>query len=100
MRNKIEQLVVDELKRAIEKNGGFNSHHEAYAVTLEEFEEMLDEVSHAAKTMDIIWQQVKSDSVDRFSLSVMQGDLIRGIEEGVQVAAMLAKWIELIDKRR
>lgn len=100
MRNKIEQLLVDELKRATNAHGEFTSHHEAYAVTLEEIEEMLDDIKHANKTMDIIWQQVKSNSVDRFSLAVMQCDLIRALEEGVQVAAMLAKWIELIDKRR
>ena len=59
-----------ELARALAKHGPMHSHHEAYAVLLEELDE--------------VWDEVKRQ----------QPDPQRIIAELVQVAAMCARWAE------
>ena len=63
-------LVAHELKRARAKHGPMHSHHEAYAVLLEELDE--------------VWQEVKSQ----------QPNTQRIIAELIQVAAMCNRWAE------
>ena len=81
MRDKIESLVAEELARASEKFPQFASHHEAWAVTYEELEEAIDEVKKLQESqLEILWQQVRSNSVDRFDLRVSTGTTIALIE--------------------
>lgn len=60
-------LVREELIRATSKFGKFASTHEGYAVILEEFDEM--------------WDEIKLNSLDR------------ACEEAVQVAAMATRFL-------
>ena len=66
--------IEDELIRATEKFGPFNSTHEGYAVLLEEFDEM--------------WQEIKHGTPERMR------------EEAVQVAAMAVRLIHDSDVNR
>lgn len=45
--------VEEELQRAIQSNGTFNSVHEGYAVLLEEVDELWDEVKKKTKLRDV-----------------------------------------------
>lgn len=57
-------------------SGAFNSHHEAYAVTKEEFDEL--------------WEEVRKKVVDKKMLRT----------EAIQAAAMLTRWcVELTDSQ-
>jgi hypothetical protein len=61
------KLVRAEVERAARKHPAFNSHHEGYAVLLEEVDEL--------------WDDVKADDHDH------------AIEEAIQVAAMAVRFI-------
>lgn len=63
------KLVKDELDRATEKAGPFNSAHEGYAVLLEEADEL--------------WDEVKKNT----------GTTHRGVSEAVQTAAMALRYL-------
>ena len=68
-------LVLDELERAVEQHKPFNSPHEAYAVILEELEEL--------------WVEVKANN----------GRGHRGVSEAVQTAAMAMRYlVDLCDE--
>jgi len=64
--------IGNELIRAREKNGAFNSAHEGYAVILEELDEL--------------WEEVRKKRRDR--------DTNKMIEECTQIAAMAVRFIE------
>lgn len=63
------KLVKDELDRATEVHGAFNSAHEGYAVLLEEVEEL--------------WDDIKKGN----------GTTHRGASEAVQTAAMAIRYL-------
>lgn len=63
------RLVKDEIKRAVEEHGSFNSPHEAYAVLLEEVDEL--------------WAEIKAG----------KGETHRGVSEAVQIAAMAIRYL-------
>lgn len=63
------RLVKDELKRATDHHGSFNSCHEGYAVLAEELDEL--------------WDEVKAN----------RGATHRGVSEAVQVAAMALRFL-------
>ena len=63
------RLIEDELELAMSKHEPFNSPHEAYAVILEE--------------MDELWEEVKANN----------GTTHRGVSEAVQIGAMAARYL-------
>lgn len=87
----IELLVSFELEEANEKRPLFRIPHEAYAVLLEEVEEMEDEVRAISDHMEIMWDYVKSDKDIEDRAVVIYKRAIRTIQEAVQVAAMCQK---------
>lgn len=110
MREIIEQLVKEELARANEKFPGFNSNHEAYAVLLEEVEELQTEVDVViSKNITKLWDIVKNPSKYRIppdyepsqtlvGIEGLKYNAIRAAEEAIQVAAMCDKWLMLLEK--
>lgn len=71
------RLVEDELERATEKFGAFNTAHEGYAVILEEVDEL--------------WDEVKKGRAENHE----------GISEAVQTAAMAIRFlIDICDEKQ
>lgn len=97
--------IEHERDAAIEKHGHFHSHHEAYAVLLEEVEEVTGGAQvfteGAEFQMQQLWQQVRADmqlagnpkarlqEIKRLALDLSC--------ECVQVAAMCDKWGLLLE---
>ena len=93
----INAAIADELAAAKKKYPSNNSRHEGYAVLLEEFEEMCDELEDLDAYMDRIWGSTKrnvSTEIYRDFLERAGGKARLLIAEAVQTAAMIDKMIE------
>lgn len=75
LRELFEELLA-EINRAVSKNGPMNSRHEGYAVMLEEFDELWDEI------------KLKNPNPENLR------------EEAIQIAAMAVRFIhDIVDER-
>ena len=75
LRELFEELLA-EINRAVSKNGPMKSRHEGYAVMLEEFDELWDEI------------KLKNPNPENLR------------EEAIQIAAMAVRFIhDVVDKR-
>lgn len=91
----IDRLIQEEQVKP------FTSHHEAWAVTKEELEELLTEIDRAnLQLSQLLWQQVKENSVTPYAVGVLRGTSIAAIESGVKMAALCEKWLELLEKEK
>lgn len=93
-------LIEDELNSSIKKYGEFHSTHEAYAVLLEEVEEMEEELKIIKDYMITIWIHIKANgnAVITNNLEVIEESAHRVIEESIQVSAMVKKFQMLMEK--
>ena len=94
MLEKIKNLVASELERARSiHTDKTHSPHEGYAVALEEFEELKDEIEFMESRMKLLWDAVKKDEYSKqiFHLEAMLERTDNMIYEAVQFAAMLKK---------
>ena len=95
----IELLVKNELARAMEQYGKFNSVHEAYAVIKEEIEELKEQVQFAENSFNALWHYVKNDNYN--DMAKCADSIIKyGIQiaaEAIQVAAMGKKLMEYLE---
>ena len=103
MKAKIEQLVAEELARANEKFPAFSSHHEAYAVLLEEVEELAEVLNTAKPWMNKTWEEVRGKHPDkehniRCFLVGIKHIATESATEAIQVAAMCDKWMQFLEK--
>lgn len=96
--------VRHEYNAGMERYGAFNSQHEAWAVLLEETEELHDEAEAFAETVKMIlpelWQAVKMDDITpmhKRQLEAIRSAALAVAYECVQVAAMCDKWGLLIE---
>ncbi len=100
IRVKVSELVREELERSYEKEKTFHSAHEAYAITLEEYEEAEEELRWIEENLGTCWDRVKGDCVPVLGLcKLMYSGAIRGACELIQVAAMCKKWKESEEAR-
>ena len=90
--NDVIQLVDKELEDANKKFPLFRSPHEGYAVMMEEFDELSEDVDEIAKQMNHIWTLVRSNSV--FTTNNICNLAIMAAVEAIQVAAMAKKYYE------
>lgn len=112
LRNGIKSLVADELERARKDNGsGFNSQHEAIAVTWEEVEEGREELERLAECLTdanrarsliegeisrIWYNDIRVNfKADNVLLRHVEEVAIDAAAEYIQVAAMARKWREM-----
>ena len=98
--------VRAECEKAIERNGQFHSHHEAWAVLQEEVEEVEDAYrKYANKINDImpgLWTDIRSDVVNESCKDDLLQIKVAVLEiacECIQVAAMCDKWDILISSK-
>lgn len=106
--NGVSELVQESIKLELEnikKNWGdtYNSTHEGYAVLLEEFEEVEQEVEYLQTDLRILWEKIKNnfesientDNAAELMCIVMNAKHLA--EESIQVAAVAEKFIQTID---
>ena len=90
----IEKAVEDELHHILHKEPLFNSDHEAYAVLLEAFEEMEDEMYKVVGKRVEIWDSIKD--CDKESTRSNKAGMLRAVkgllDKAVQVTAILEKF--------
>ena len=92
--DKVQELVAFELARANTIHPPkFNSMHEAYAVILEEYEELADEFEKLESPMGGLWNSIKGDVFERATswtkIIEKRAELIAA--EAIQVSAMCRK---------
>jgi hypothetical protein len=91
--NLVEQLIRAEYTNACEKFGNkYNSLHEAYAILLEEVEEVKEQ-TRKLRLIKRVWNEIKKDnkSVLYKLLELMEIGVICAIKELAQVGAVLQK---------
>lgn len=100
----IQQAVFAEKESGTAKYGKFHSHHEAWAVTKEEAEELLEGFVDLNKelhaTLDALWVDIRKDGFDDFSADSVHEIMNRAIgvcQEAIQLAAMCDKWMDLFN---
>lgn len=88
----VRYLVLNELDMANEINGSkFHSSHEAYAVILEEDNELYDEFREIERNLDDYWESVTKDAEDKGKLLEIEKHAMMAACEAIQVAAMARK---------
>lgn len=94
-------MAREELERANREFPPFASDHEGYAVILEEFEEMNEEVEAARRTLACIWRAVKTDAARdaKNMLIAAKGAFLQAAAEAVQAAAMCEKFVRSQEER-
>jgi hypothetical protein len=96
--NLVNIAIETELQTANEQYGNyFNTHHEAYGVLLEEFEELEHEIVQAKHCLSNLWEKVKSDTDPDSALFRFENVAKMLIREALQVAAMIEKYKQTND---
>ena len=90
-REKIHELVAQELEDANRTYPLFHSPHEAYAVLHEEVEELADETGGALMQLGYMWDDVRSDRDIGKAVKEIYNHAISAAQEAIQVAAMCDK---------
>lgn len=90
----VDKAVEDELHYIVRDKPLYHSGHEAYAILMEEWEELADEVWKARDYKDKVWAGVKDESDDKTNKAKadMLSSIKNVISEAVQVAAVLEKF--------
>ena len=98
----IETLVSEELDRAVNKFGAFNSPHEGKSIIEEEIEESLDEIEEIKKHYNCLWQSIKLNNKkdQRTFVLMLMIDAERAVYELIQVAAMAKRYLEDIKENQ
>ena len=93
---KINEVLALELVNACKRYGpDFNSNHEAYAVLLEEVEELEKELDYIKNHLAMIWDYVKVDDDQgiKSNARIISLDVVDLMAEAAQVAAVCRKII-------
>lgn len=98
MEDAIIQMSEDELNLANYFFGNFRSMHEAYAVILEEFEEVEMDFDSAKEQLEIMWERVKKSDdsfkeieISNYNLEKFKRYATSSALETIQVIAMISK---------
>ena len=88
----MHRAMMNEYKRAEKAHGGtFHSAHEAYAVVLEEVEEVRAEMEAISRLADGIWMATRNDMPPMTGYKNMLETALQAAAECIQVAAMCRK---------
>lgn len=96
----IDEAVKDELKAAEQVFPANNSRHESYAVLLEEFEELKNEVEQLDYWISLIWGGTKDNAPYDYMIQALFNAGITSqklIAEAVQTSAMIEKFIKYMN---
>lgn len=88
--------VKKELEDANKKFPPISSDHEGYAVLLEEFEELVSEISDAKIHLSSVWYDTKHGKSLQMQQDLwrMRTSLRKAYKELVQTVAMIEKWLD------
>lgn len=92
----IENQIKNELEHARSKFGNLNSSHEGYAVILEEFEELKEEIEAFEQSIQSLWKSVKANdsNMQTQNVKLMESITKKIIKESVQIGAMCRRYKE------
>lgn len=93
--NDVRALVDKELAAANERFPQFHSQHEGYAVILEEFDEIKEQLEAAEMYIGYLWDMVKHDSPAKSQVENVMLFSENVACEAIQVAAMCKKFLEM-----
>ena len=98
-KEKINELVKEELQEANKLHPMFHSAHEAYAVIKEELEEAESEIHACNEELDFVWEYTRWDEAEKIRdhLHYLMETAIKAIGETIQVAAMCDKALHSMD---
>jgi hypothetical protein len=102
---KITDLINEEMQRAVDMHGDFNSEHEAYSVIKEEFEEILEEIDVLSEIPNAMWKIIRMKeplggyTSQKTITMVGYRHCVALITEAIQLAAMFKKLDEGIKKK-
>ena len=100
---RVETLICGELRTTKEQYGEtFNSLHEAYAVALEELEEVNIDVENVKTAFSYFWEDVKSDIKSHIETDLRSTKYyaVEAIKELAQFAAMIDKTLETLESMK
>lgn len=92
--NQVRELVKVELSAANERFPQFHSAHEGYAVILEEFDEVREQMTAAEHFLSCLWDMVKHNSPAKYQAENLMLFSSNVACEAIQVAAMCKKFLE------
>lgn len=94
VKDKLFDLVGEELEAANAIYPPFHSTHEGYAVMREEVEEVIVEMDYVKTGLECLWYYVRTDEMKPIAESVkdIERHAIRLAAEAIQVAAMARKF--------
>ena len=94
IRQGVEELSDNELRKAISDHGYFHSDHEKESVIREEFEEAMDEVTDMRADFHWLWERIKKNEPYTMELDSLRLHALNCACECIQVIAMCNKGIE------
>lgn len=94
IRQGIEELSDNELRKAISDHGYFHSDHEKESVIREEFEEAQDEANAMERDFYFLWERIKKNEPYTKELDSLRLHALNCACECIQVIAMCNKGIE------
>ena len=93
--NDVRALVDKELAAANERFPQFHSAHEGYAVILEEFEEVKEQMAAGERFLGYMWDRIRHDSPAKNASDNLMLFAIGAACEAIQVAAMCQKFLDM-----
>ena len=98
--NQVRELVKVELAAANERFPQFHSAHEGYAVILEEFEEVKEQMAAGERFLGYMWDRIRHDSPAKNASDNLMLFAIGAACEAIQVAAMCQKFLKMEEENK
>ena len=96
----IDKAVAYELQNSVKEHGAFYaSEHEAYAVLLEEVEEVEEEAECIKIWLESVWKCIKGNQDLGIRVNEIKEHALDLAKEAVQVAAVCERFQETLDRK-
>lgn len=92
IQNAVMKLVVDEYDRANREHPAYHSDHEAFAVLMEETNELDEELEAIKGHLRDQWELIRQNETSLFTVAEIERRAILAACEAVQVAAVCERW--------
>lgn len=94
IKQNVDMLVYKELNSANAHFPLFHSHHEGYAVILEEVQEAVEKAEQMRQRLEMIWRLIRGNNlvISDGQVDMLRNEAIDFACEAIQVAAMCQKF--------